>query len=322
MHSATDKKLDCVVRVITPENSEFEYLLAGPFQRLPAFILDIIFRWAILVAIVIACQFSGFFIGLPGTQWLLTAGIILLYFVISWFYGIALETLFNGRTVGKMIFRLRVISVDGRPIGAGQAAIRNLLRSADLAPLLSLQVFSPEAPPAYVIPTLFVGLISMILTSRMQRVGDLAAGTMVIVDRQNTLPTVSQPDDGRALALAEILPPTFQVSRSLSKSIGMYMETRKRFLPARRSEVAIHLARPLINHLGLMPDTSPDLLLCAIYARIFMSEDHRANSLAANRLAKSRAVAATPPVVAPGLVMAAGTLNPAAQKPESVLEEK
>lgn len=270
--------IDCIVRVVTPENIEFEYMLAGPFQRLPAFVLDVGFRWLFFLFFCFASQFLGAVLFSNLTEWLTTILALLLYFVIGWFYGIVLETVCSGQTIGKMLFRLRVISVDGRPINASQAAIRNLLRSADMAPLLSIQIFSVEAPAAYLIPTMFLGLVSTVVTARMQRIGDLAARTMVIVDRGGRAAAVYQPDDSRAFALAELIPPTFQVTRSLSKAIGMYMETRKRFSPARRSELASLLAIPLIRHMGLSPETSPDLLLCAVYVRTFLSEEHRAQA--------------------------------------------
>jgi len=107
----------------------------------------------------------------------------------------------------------------------------------------------------------------------------------VIVDHGGRSANVLQPDDTRAYALAELIPPTFQVTRTLSNAIGMYMETRKRFSSTRRQELASLLAVPLIRHMGLSPETSPDLLLCAVYVRTFLSEEHR--SLANKQRAQS-----------------------------------
>jgi len=296
MVAVSKNQLDCVVNVITPENIEFEYLLAGPFQRLPAFLVDLMFRWGIFLAALFLMLLANVWAQVTGSGWLFTFGMFLLYFLISWFYGILLETILNGRTIGKIIFGLRVISTDGRPINASQAALRNLLRSADMAPLLSLQIFDAEAPAAYVIPTMFLGLVSMTLTARLQRIGDLAASTMVILDRSGQAPTVYQPEDQRAYALAELIPPTFQVTRSLSKVVGLYMETRRRFSAPRRFELASTLARPLLPQLGLAAETSPDLLLCALYVRTFLSEEHRNQSLTASRDRLARS--AMPPVSA------------------------
>lgn len=290
----TDEKLDCFVRVITPENIEFEYALAGPFQRLPAFLFDFAVRALVFFGLIILTAFAASWV--PAGQVLVTILALLLFFALSWFYGIFFETRFNGRTLGKMIFKLRVISVDGRPINGVQAALRNLLRLADMSLMISLQVFTPDAPPAYIIPTMLVGLVCMTLTRRMQRVGDLAAGTMVISESQSRSPWNLQPEDLRAFGLAELIPPTFQVSNSLARTIGLYMENRKRLSVARRSEVSKHLASLLIREFNLLPDTSPDLLLCALYVRVYLSEEQRTQGREQMRRTTSQRAATPPPV--------------------------
>ena len=266
-------KLDCYVSVITPENIEFDYALAGPFQRLPAFLFDLLIRFSLLFVIGVA---SAILLGwLPFNGALTTVITILLFFALRWFYGIFFETRFNGRTPGKMIFMLRVISVDGRPINGVQAALRNMLRLADMGVLLSFQIFDNEAPPRYAIPTMIVGLNAMASTRRLQRIGDLAAGTMVVSENSRRSPWVIRPDDARAFGLADLVPATFQPSNSLAQTIALYMENRKRLSPMRRNEIARHIALPLIRRFELLPDTSPDLLLCALYVRVYLPEDQR-----------------------------------------------
>jgi uncharacterized RDD family membrane protein YckC len=305
MSSADQQQLDCIVRVVTPENIQFEYLLAGPFQRLPAFVLDFIIRAAVLVILAIGLSLLAGLLRL--NESLVFLVLFLTYFVFGWIYGAFLETWFNGRTFGKMLFKLRVISDDGRPINGTQAVLRNVLRTVDLFPVLTLQVFSPEAPPASVLPTCLVALVAMASTSRMQRLGDIVAGTMVVVDRTRGISTNLQPEDVRAFALAEEIPPTFQISRSLARVVGLYMERRKLLNPARRSELAAHVAKPLLPEFRLQPDTSPDLLMCALYVRIYHSEEQRAQRAAASRALMNRALtsqfqpplAAVVPTIAP-----------------------
>ena len=250
------EKLDCLVRVITPENVEFEYALAGPFQRVPAYLFDLFVRVAAFIGVLIVVVMFSAFVPFAGT--LSTVGMILLFFAMYWFYGVYFEAAFNGRTLGKMLFKLRVISTDGRPINGMQAALRNLLRLADT------------------FPTPITGLICMTITGRFQRIGDLAAGTMVIVDRARRPPWDLQPDDPRAFGLAELIPPAFVANYTMTQSIGMYMENRRKLPMARRLEVARHLAGPLLKKFEMLPDTSPDLLLCALFVRIFMSEQQQA----------------------------------------------
>ncbi len=250
------EKLDCLVRVITPENVEFEYALAGPFQRIPAYLFDLFVRVAAFVGLLVVVAIFSSFVPFAGT--LSTVAMILLFFAMYWFYGVYFEAAFNGRTLGKMLFKLRVISTDGRPINGMQAALRNLLRLADT------------------FPTPITGLICMTITGRFQRIGDLAAGTMVIVDRARRPPWDLQPDDPRAFGLAELIPPAFVANYAMTQSIGMYMENRRKLPMARRLEVAKHLAGPLLKKFEMLPDTSPDLLLCALFVRIFMSEQQQA----------------------------------------------
>lgn len=274
-------RVDCHARVITPENIAFEYALAGPFQRLPAFLSDVLLRATVywILAFITIFWLSVSNLGAVLGP-ILVFVLFVTYFLFSWFYGIYFETYFNGRTPGKMLFKLRVIGIDGRPINGVQAALRNLLRLADMNIMLSLQLFGSELPPAYVIPTMSIGLASMLFTSRMQRIGDLAAGTMVISERRRSSPLSKPPDDLRAYGLAELIPPAYEVGSSLAQAIGLYMENRQRLSPRRREEIASRIAQPLIAEFHMLPDTSQDLLLCALYVRIYLSQEQAAEGLA------------------------------------------
>jgi uncharacterized RDD family membrane protein YckC len=268
------EKIDCFVSVITPENVEFEYALAGPFQRLPAFLFDVVVRYIFLAVLFMTLLFfSSFFAGFGQVAWLVT--VLLVTFLVNWFYGAYLETRFNGQTFGKMVFKLRVISVDGRPINGVQAALRNLLRFAD------------------VYPTPLSGLLCTTMTDRFQRIGDLAAGTMVVVERPAATPFDIQPEDSRAFGLAELIPPTFVANYAMAQTIGLYVENRNRLPVVRRMEISSKLAGPLINKFGLLADTSPDLLLCAIYVKIFMSEQQQ---MAGRELMRQTMAKRLPPV--------------------------
>lgn len=311
-------KLDCSTKVVTPENIEFEYSLAGPFQRLPAYLLDLVIWNVLFFGLVMLLSAASGFLGLAGLGAVVIFLILVAYFFVSWFYGIFFEVFYDGRTPGKMLCKLRVISMDGRPINGLQAGLRNLLRVADVNVMLSLQMFSNEAPPVYLFPTMIVGLVSMLLTSRMQRIGDLAAGTMVISEQPRYSPWNIQPDDARAFGLAELIPPTFEVSSSLAQAIGLYMENRHRLGVGRREEVAAWIARPLVKSFELLPNTGNDLLLCAMYVRIFLSDQQQQDGLqrlrklnpststAAVRLAKagSATVDNRWPVANPGILNA------------------
>src|SRR5204862_1965785 len=148
--------LDATIRVVTPENIAFEYRLAGPFRRLPAFLLDFCVGTALFIALSIVIQMTVSI----ASPYLAVALLFLLFFVIWWFYGVLFETFMNGQTPGKYVLGLRVLTDSGQPIDGMQATLRNLLRAADL--LLPL-----------------LGLFVMSLNRKYQRLGDLVAGTIV-----------------------------------------------------------------------------------------------------------------------------------------------
>lgn len=262
-----DQPLDTTLYVVTPENIAFEYRLAGPFRRLPALLLD----YSIQFATFIALGYLTF--GTIGTVSLGLAGFIYLVsiLILSWFYGVLFETFMNGQTPGKYILGLRVLTDNGQPINGMQAALRNILRSADII--------------------LGIGcLVVMTLNRKYQRLGDLVAGTVVVVEERQWLTGVAKLDDPRAIQLAAYLPPNFVITRSMAKALATYVERRRFFTPPRRREVARHLAQPLLARFGLPADTSYDLLLCALYYRTFIADrgqDER-------RLAEARAALAAP----------------------------
>lgn len=260
--------LDLTVAVTTPENIRFEYQLAGPFRRLPALLLDIAFRYMIVFGIVMLLSFMGIAGFVPGSGALFFACMLVGIFLLSWFYGLFFEAWWNGQTPGKRVLGLRVVSVDGRPINGVQATIRNLVRVADFFPYASTQVFGGEEG-YFVIPTFLVTLVCMVLTRRFQRLGDLAAGTMVVVDERAWYPKKIALEDPRVASLAEFIPASFRMSQSLAKTIALYVERRVAMSVRRRESTAVTLALPLMKHFGFREDTSSDLMLCAMYYREF-----------------------------------------------------
>ena len=269
---AVNSSLDTTIAVVTPENIAFEYQLAGPFRRLPAYLIDLLVRWAIIISLVVSAFLVGLLIDFNTLGPFVIAGMFLTYFLISWFYGTAMETFYNGRTVGKWACGIRVIDVDGRPINGRRAFIRNLLRIVDMFPMAAPGVFGDDMPPLFIIPTGFVGLLAMMSTKRLQRLGDLAAGTMVIVDERSWRLPVAKVDDPRVPALASFIPGDYRFSRSMARTLAVYAERRHYLTPARRREVARHLTTPLIDRFDFRSDIDPDLLMYAMYYKTFLAE--------------------------------------------------
>ncbi len=163
----------------TPERVELEFSLASIGNRFMAVGIDhfIQFVSIFVVAWILAWIASGSSTSLfeDSPKWV-TAIMIIVVFVLFASYFVVFEWLWNGQTPGKRLMKLRVIREDGRPLTLWEAIIRNMLRIADAA-------------PGFVIPIYSVGLITIFLNARDQRLGDVFAGTVVIRERIDEAPT-------------------------------------------------------------------------------------------------------------------------------------
>lgn len=155
--------------VESPEGITFSYDLASLADRGKAYILDLLIRLG-LIAIIGAIVFMLF-------QLVPSLGIgllLILAFFLEWGYFVFFELIWEGQSPGKRFFHLRVIKTAGHFIGFHESLLRNLLRAADLLPL-----------------TYAVGALSMMVTHRFQRLGDVVADTMVVVEKRIDLPVLS-----------------------------------------------------------------------------------------------------------------------------------
>lgn len=264
------EELDATIRIATPENIAFQYQLAGPFRRLPAFLIDLAIRMGVFFLLFILMAMLG--VMGPATAGPIWMAFLILYFVLEWFYGTLFEALWNGQTPGKWLMQLRVLTTSGQPINGLQAVVRNLFRLLDLLPPIPLAVFFPGAPIVATLPTGLVGLVSCLMNSRYQRLGDWISDTIVVIEEKAWLPGTVKLEDARAAQLATYIPPTFVVNRTLAQALATYVERRPYFSLARRREIAKHLAEPLVARFGFPADTGYDLLLCALYHRTFIAE--------------------------------------------------
>ena len=114
------RQLDNRIKVVTPENIAFEYLVAGPFSRLPAYLIVVLIRVGLLVGVSLVLWFGLGMVDLPEMGVGLS---LVLWLLLEWFYGGLFETFWNGQTPGKRMMRLRVVTVDGQPINALQAVL-------------------------------------------------------------------------------------------------------------------------------------------------------------------------------------------------------
>lgn len=252
-------QLDTSIEIVTPENISFQYEVVGPFRRLPAFILDLSIRAIIVLTVGFAMAMLGWFVGSGGI-----AVMLVLWFVLEWFYGGIFETYMNGQTPGKRTMGIRVVSTGGHPINGVQAVMRNILRGVDMMPIIPLSALN-ENLGILTIPTFAIGLVCQMSNPRFQRLGDIACGTMVVVDERRRRPIARMLAEPRVVALAEQIPVGFPIDRQLHKALAAYVERRPRISSARRRDIARHLAAPLVKRFGLPTDTNFDLLLCALH---------------------------------------------------------
>lgn len=147
-------RLDTLSERETPEGVVLRLRVAGPWARGLALALDQVVR-------SVALSFLAGPLALVGDAG--TGLLMLCAFLLEWLYPVAFELGFGGRTLGKAALGLVVVMEDGTPVSASASLLRNLLRFADLLPMGYL-----------------VGLISMTVDPSFRRLGDLAAGTVVV----------------------------------------------------------------------------------------------------------------------------------------------
>lgn len=152
-----------------------EFPVAGLGSRFVALLLDHVFQGAaifvlILLVVIVAAMTGSRHWMSTSSKWFF-AILIALFFLLFWGYYTLFEAFWHGQTPGKRIMHLRVIKDSGRQITLFEAMARNLLRFVDYM------------PSAYL-----AGVITMLCNKRNKRLGDLAAGTLVIHERVDVQP--------------------------------------------------------------------------------------------------------------------------------------
>lgn len=208
--------LDTRYHVETPEGIDLLLRPAGVVPRALAYLIDLGIRVLLMVALFMLLAFLGE----------LGTGLgLILTFIMTWWYMVLFEVLNQGRSPGKQMMGLRVVHDDGTPIGWSASLLRNLLRFADILPF------------AYTL-----GLLSCLSNSAFKRLGDLAAGTLVIYRD----PPPSRPQ----------VPPTtpelapWPLSLEEQRALMSFAERGTQLSAARREELASILAQPL----GIAPE--------------------------------------------------------------------
>jgi uncharacterized RDD family membrane protein YckC len=227
----------------TPESVGFQYVLAGVGSRATAFLLDTAIRFVALLSIFILVTLIGALLPKLDVGGIISGisknSIIALgvlgYGLVDLGYFLFFEAVWSGQTPGKRHQRLRVIRSNGQPIGWLESGIRNILRAVDL-----LAGFYP------------LGLIVIFLSRNNQRIGDYAAGTVVVVEEETpSFYDTSPSRDINALAHPEIENYISLVDRSQYRVLKSFLQRRKGMDDRHKHELARMLVLQLLAKWGM-----------------------------------------------------------------------
>lgn len=235
--------------IITPEAVVLEFETASVGSRVLAQVVDLGARFTIFSVVVGVLGSAVEPFGVSGAVIVMTiAGFLLLFG-----YPAILETIWNGQTVGKRAIGLRVVTVEGAPVTFRHAAIRSMLGLVDFL-----------LPPVGVAATM-----SVLLTRRDQRLGDLFAGTIVLRERTGAafpVPVSFPPLPGyegyaRSLDVGAVTPEQYALVRSFLIRVDS-------LLPIARARIAVGLANPIATamHHTPPPNVGPEAFLVSVAA--------------------------------------------------------
>lgn len=208
-------RIDTLQAIELAEGVEVRLRIAGPLLRGGALAIDLAIQIGITIAVnllLVLVGFAGGFQVMAGFQGLFM-------FFMLWWYPVFFEASKWGATPGKRSTGLRVVQTSGSPITFGQAVLRNFLRCVDQMPYFSVGI---------AIPSMAFGLVSCISTRRFQRLGDLAAGTVVVYDRVLPEPVVNAPPPMSSVMPTAILrPDEVRAVIAFRERAGVWSEGRK-----------------------------------------------------------------------------------------------
>lgn len=212
-------RLDTIAAIDSPEQVRFEYRLAGPARRGLAYAIDLLVKLAVLFVLALLLVLGGVS-GDDFEGW--TLGVFALAaFAMEWGYGVAFEALGSGRTPGKRALQLRVVKEGGHPINLTDALLRNLLRAADFL------------PSGYAL-----GAVVMGLDPRFRRLGDLVAGTMVVVEERAHVGSAVRLRPAPTADELAAMPAAARLSAPERDALELFVRRLDRLGPARADELA------------------------------------------------------------------------------------
>jgi uncharacterized RDD family membrane protein YckC len=233
--------------VSTPENVLFSYDIAGIGSRFISALIDLAIYLVIQVAI--GALFLLILQRAESLGYASTVGAIYIAtsFLLYWLYYIVFELVWGGQSPGKRIMRIRVVRLDGTPASPGQIIIRNIGRLVDIFPGFYA-----------------TGLIVMFINAQSRRLGDLAAGTLVVregrqlsLDLLSKMQTTHHQLSTAAMAEAASLP-VYRLSQDQRQLIHDYMNRRTDMNELQRSRLSLQIAQAVAKQMDQVMPTHPE----------------------------------------------------------------
>ena len=219
--------LDTTHPVETPEGVGIDLILAGPPSRSLAWMIDFAIKIGVLLGLgFVLSLFQAFGI----------AVLLVVFFLMEWFYPVFFEVYWHGQTPGKRALGIAVVYQDGTPVGWRGSLLRNLLRAADMLPVLPIGA-------GLFLPLYGFGLFTALFNRRFQRLGDLIAGTVVVYEESRATRGEDFPETKPAA-------PPIPLQLSEQRALISFAERATRLPEGRQAELG-DILKPLTGKSGM-----------------------------------------------------------------------
>lgn len=230
-----------VLEIRTPEGVSFRMPTASPLIRMIALFIDV----AVILTLYSVISILAIVLEWISADVAAAAGIVL-YFILNISYGMALEWMWRGQTIGKKLFGLRVMDERGLQLRSSQIVVRNLLRFVDSFPALYL-----------------LGGVVALISPVSQRLGDYAAGTVVIRQPRETLPDLDQLNPDRYNSFRSHPSLEARIRQLLGPEeaglIASAIQRADEFSPDARNQLFAEMAKD-IEHRVSLPSSITDVI--------------------------------------------------------------
>ncbi len=245
----THAPLENRMTIVTPEGVRLELAIAGIGSRLAARLLDSLIQGAFILALILTLGATGVMTnGFGGSGGVVVAIVILILFFTLFLYDLVFEIAMNGQTPGKRATGIRVVDASGAPAAPLALVTRNIVRIVDFLPVYYA-----------------AGLITMLATQRTQRLGDLAAHTIVVRERTGDQHNHALHAFGTQLSVPPSAIAAWDVSAVTPDEVQLcrqFLMRRFTVPPHVRYELSLDIAQRLARKItGLPPTSHPEFVI-------------------------------------------------------------